>query len=170
MPGASGCPLSLSASSGGCASARPSTRSISARGRPPGRSSIGRVKAADNGGFDADRDRAAVDDQVDPPVKVALHMGRRGRRDVTRQVGRRRHHRAGRRAQDFARDGVGGYPNRDGVEPGGGKIGHGAIRRLGQYQRQRPRPEGLRQRQRASGQNGRSAARRRGRRHGRSAD
>ena len=36
--------MSLAASSGGCTSARPSTRSISARGRPPGRSSIGASK------------------------------------------------------------------------------------------------------------------------------
>ena len=107
MPGASGCPLSLSASAGGCASARPSTRSISARGRPPGRSSIGCVEAADDGGFDADRDRPAIDDQVDPPRKVALDMRGRGRRDVAGEIGRRRHHGAAEGAQDVARHRVG---------------------------------------------------------------
>ena len=44
MPGASGWPLSASGSSGGASSARPSTRSMSSRGRPPGRSSIGASK------------------------------------------------------------------------------------------------------------------------------
>ena len=57
MPGASGCPLSPSASAGGCISARPSTRSISARGRPPGRSSIGSSKQPTMVDLDADRDR-----------------------------------------------------------------------------------------------------------------
>ena len=61
----------MPASSGGRSRARPSTRSIRPRGSPPGRSSIGVLKAADNGGFDADRDRAAIDDQVDPSGKVA---------------------------------------------------------------------------------------------------
>ena len=59
-----------------------------------------RVKTADNGGFDADRDRPAVDDQVDSPGEVALHMGRRGRRNMARQIGRWRHHRPAEGAQD----------------------------------------------------------------------
>ncbi len=37
------------------------------------------IEAADNGRFHADRDRAAVDDQVDPSRKVACDMGGCGR-------------------------------------------------------------------------------------------
>ena len=57
MPGASGWPLSLSASSGGCRSARPSTRSISRARQAAGAQQHRLVEAADDGGFDADRDR-----------------------------------------------------------------------------------------------------------------
>ena len=92
---------------------------------------------------------AAIDDQVDPPRKVALHMRGRGRRDVTREVGRWRHHRAAEDSQDVARHGVGRYPDRDRVEAGGGEVGHRAIRRFRQHQRQRARPECLGQRGRS---------------------
>ena len=146
MPGASGWPSSLSASSGGCASARPSTRSISPRGRPPGRSSIGASKQPTMVDSTPTSTGAAVDDQVDPPGEVALHMGGRGRRDVARQIGRRRHHRPAERAQDVPRHRMRGHPDRDGIEPGGGEIGHRAVSGLRQHQRQRPRPERLGQR------------------------
>ena len=46
-----------------------------------------RIETSDDGGFDAERNRAAIDDQVDPPGEVVLDMGRRGRRDVARQIG-----------------------------------------------------------------------------------
>ena len=107
------------------------------------------VEAADDGRFDADLDRAAIDDQVDPAREVALHMGRRGRRDMAREIGRRRHHRAAEHAQDVARHRVRRYPDRDRVEAGGGEVGHRAIRRLRQHQRQRARPECLGQRGRS---------------------
>ena len=68
-------------------------------------------------------------------------MRRRGRRNMARQVGRRRHHRAAERAQDVARDPVGGNPDRDRLQPGGGEIGHRAVCCLRQHQRQRSRPE-----------------------------
>ena len=45
-----------------------------------------------------------------------------------------------------ARHRVGGHADRDGLEAGGGEIGHRAAFALGQHQRQRPRPERLRQR------------------------
>ena len=148
MPGASGCPLSLSASSGGCCSARPSTRSMSAA-RQAARAQQHRLsKHADNGGFDADRDRAAIDDQVDPARRGRFAHGRQW--SATRAPtdwptapppGRRR--RAGCRA----RSRCAGYPDRDGVEAGGGEIGHRAVGRLGQHQRQRARPEGFGQQQ-----------------------
>ena len=70
---------------------------------------------------------AAIDDQVDPPRKVALHMGGRGRRDMAGEIGRRRHHRAAERAQDLARHRMRGNPDRDGVEAGGGEIGDRAV-------------------------------------------
>ena len=50
----------------------------------PGAQQHRRVETTDNGGFDPDRDRAAVDDQVDQPREVALHMGGGGRGDVAR--------------------------------------------------------------------------------------
>ena len=103
-----------------------------------------RVETSDNGGFDADLDRAAIDDEVDSPRKIAPHMRGRGRRDMPGEIGRWRHHRAAEGAQDLARYRVRGNPDRDGVEPGGGKIGHRAAGRLRQHQRQRPRPERLR--------------------------
>ena len=111
MPGASGWPVSLPASSGGCTSARPSTRSISLARQAAGTQQHRRLEASDNGGFDADLDRAAVDDQIDPPGEVALHMGRRGRRDMARQIRRRRHHRPAEGAQDLPR-------HADAPEPG----------------------------------------------------
>ena len=143
MPGASGWPLSASGSSGGATSARPSTRSMSSRGRPPGRSSIGASKQPTMVDSTPTATASAVDDQVDSPREVALHMGRRGRRDMARQIGRWRHHRPAEGAQDGQRHRVGGNPDRDGVEPGGGELGDRAIRRFRQHQRQRPRPERL---------------------------
>ena len=76
MPGASGWALSLSASAGGCASARPSTRSMASRGSAAGTQQHRFLEAADDGGFDADLDRPAVDDQIDAAVEIALHMRR----------------------------------------------------------------------------------------------
>ncbi len=64
------------------------------------------------------------------------------------QIGRRRCHRAAEPAQDLAGDRVGRYPDRDGIEAGGGEIGHRAAIGLGQNQRQRTRPERFGQRQR----------------------
>ena len=56
-------------------------------------------------------------------------MRGRGRRDMARQIGRWRHHRPAEGAQDGPRDRVGGNPDRDGIEPGGGEIGDRAIAR-----------------------------------------
>ena len=75
-------------------------------------------------------------------------MGRGRRRDVARQIGRRRHHRPAERAQDRPRHRVGGNPDRDGIKPGGGEIGHSAVACFRQHQRQRARPERLGQRDR----------------------
>ena len=143
MPGASGWPLSLSASAGACASVRPSTRSISSRGRPPGRSSIG-----------ASKQPTMVDStptSTGPPSTMRSIRPSRSlftcaavrRRDMAGEIGRRRHHGLAERAQDRARDRMRGNADRDGVEPGGRKLGHRAARCLRQHQRQRARPEGL---------------------------
>ena len=48
---------------------------MSPRGRPPGTQQHRRLETSDDGGFDADRDRAAVDDQVDAAAEVALAHG-----------------------------------------------------------------------------------------------
>ena len=83
------------AAGGGSASG--TRRSISARGSAPGRSSTGRIEAGDDGRFEPHRRRPAVDDQVDAPAQVGEHMLRGGRRDMSGAVGRRRHHRLGRK-------------------------------------------------------------------------
>ena len=87
-------------------------------------------------------------------------MRRRGRRDMAGQIRRRRHHRPAERAQDLPRHRVGGHPDRDGIEPGGGEVGDRAIPRLRQHQRQRPRPECLGQRKRGGVETGDSPGRR----------
>ncbi len=68
-------------------------------------------------------------------------MRRRGRRNVSRQIRRRRHHWPAEGAQDLPRQRMRRHPDRHGIEPGGGKIGHRAVLRARQYQRQRSRPE-----------------------------
>ena len=102
-----------------------------------------RVETSDDGGFDADRDRAAIDDQVDPPGKslctCAAVVGetwpdRLADGATTGPPNARR---------ISPRHRVGGNPDRDGIEARGGEIGHRAAGRLRQHQRQRPRPERL---------------------------
>ena len=118
-----------------------------ARGTPPGRNSIGSSKQPTMVDSTPTATGAAIDDQVDPAREVALHMRGRGRRDVTREIGRWRHHGAAEGAQDVARHRMGGDPDRDRIETGGGEVGHRAVRRLRQHQRQRARPERLGQRE-----------------------
>ena len=160
MPGAKGWLVSLSASSGGLHQRTAEHAFDLAARHAAGPQQHRRVETSDNGGFDADRDRAAVDDQIDPPGEIALHMRRRGRRDVARQIGRRRHHRSAERAQDRPRHRMRGHPDRDGIETCGGEIGNRAVLGFGQHQRQRPRPERFGQRDRLARRSARSAARR----------
>ncbi len=87
------------------------------------------AEAGDDGRFEPDRRRPAVDDQVDAPAQIGEHMLRGGRRDVAGAVGRRRHHRPAEGCEDVARDRMAGHAHGDGVEPGGGELGHRAIRR-----------------------------------------
>ena len=63
---------------------------------------------------------------------------------MARNIGGGRYDGPAKGAQDVARDGVGGDADRDRVEAGGGEFGDRALRRLGQHQRQRTRPERLR--------------------------
>ncbi len=68
-------------------------------------------------------------------------MRGRGRRDMARTIGRRRHHRLAERGQETARHLVARHAHRDRVEPRGGKLGHRAARRFRQNQRQRAGPQ-----------------------------
>ena len=141
MPGASGWPVSLPASSAAApAGGRARARSRRAAGRR-GAAASGASKQPTMVDSTPTSTGAAIDDQVDASRKVALHMRGRGRRNVARQIGRRRHHRPAERAQDVARHRMRGNPDRDRLEPGGGEIGHRAVVCLRQHQRQRPRPE-----------------------------
>jgi hypothetical protein len=72
-------------------------------------------------------------------------MGGQRRRDVPGDVRRRCHHGPAEGTQDRLRHRVGGNADRDRVEARGGEIGHRAAVRLRHHQRQRPRPERLRQ-------------------------
>ena len=76
MPGASGWPASPCASSGGLRKrAAEHAFDFTAR-QAAGTQQHRRLDAPDDAGFDADFDCTAIDDQVDPPRKIALHMRR----------------------------------------------------------------------------------------------
>ena len=95
--------------------------------------------------FHADRRGAAVDDQIDAAVEIGEYVRGRGRRDMAGAVGRRRHHRPAETGEELPRHRMIGHAHCDGIEPGRRQIGHCATWRFAQHQRQRPRPEGLRQ-------------------------
>ena len=127
------------------ASGRPSTRSMSPRARAPGRSSAGSPRQATMVDSSPIGRRSAVDDQFDAPAQVGQHVRRRGRRDVAGPIRRRRHHRPAERRQQVLRHRMVGHPQRDAVEPGGGEVGDRAAGSLRHHQRQRSRPECLRE-------------------------
>ncbi len=141
MPGASGASSSAGVPAGASTSARPSTRSIAARGTPPGRSSIGSPRQATIVELDADACRPAVDNEIDAAAQIGLHMRRRRRRNMAGTVGRGRDHGLGEGLEDIARDRVVGNADGDAVETGGRKLGDRTVRRLRQYERQRAGPE-----------------------------
>ncbi len=93
--------------------------------------------------LDADRRRAAVEDEIDAAVKVGQNVVRAGRRDVAGAVGRGRDHRLAERRQNGVRHLVIGHAHRDGIETGRRQVAHKAFGGLGQNERQRPRPERL---------------------------
>ena len=74
------------------------------------------AEAGDDGGFDADRRRAAIDNEIDAPAQIGQHVRRRGRRDVAGAVGRRRHDRLAERGEDLFAPPVVGHAHRDAVE------------------------------------------------------
>ena len=121
--------------------ARRARASICSRGRPPGRSSTGPIEAGDDGGFDADRGRPAIDDEIDAAAEIVHHVLRGGRRDMAGAVGGWRHDRPAEPAQDAERHRMLRHPHGDAVEARGGKIGDRTAGALLQHQRQRSRPE-----------------------------
>ncbi len=101
----------------------------------------------DDGGFHADRAGAAIHDEFDPAAEIGLHMLRRGRADLAGGIGAG----GGERLAEGA-DQVAGKALRhsyaDGVEPGGCQRMDRASGFQRNDQRQRPRPEAVRQRAR----------------------
>ena len=93
--------------------------------------------------LDADPRCPAIDDEIDAAAEVGLHVRRLGRRHMAGAVCRRRHHRSAERRENIAGDGVVGNAHRDAVETGRRQCRHRTIGRLGQDERQRPRPEGV---------------------------
>ena len=99
------------------------------------------AEASDDGGFDADRRRAAVDNEIDPAAQIGKHMGRRRWRDVAGAVGRWRNDRLAEFLQKVLRHRVARHAHRDAVEARRRQLGHRAVRGLRQHERQRTRPE-----------------------------
>ncbi len=99
------------------------------------------VEAGDDGGFDAERGGAVIDEELDAVTEVVEHVLGRRRRDLAGPVRRRRHHRLAERGEDLLGDRMARHPNRDGVEPGGREQADRAVRCLRQDQSQGPRPE-----------------------------
>ena len=125
------------------------------------------VEAGHDGGFDADRGRPAVDDEVDAAAQIGQHMRRGGGRDMAGAVRRRRHHRLAEGRQNGARDRVIGHPQRDGGQPGGRELRDRAIGPLGHHQGEGARPQRLRQPRRIGIEVARAGRRRPGPPHGR---
>ena len=102
MPGASGASSSARPSQAASASGRPSTRSIAVARHAAGPQQHRLAEAGDDGGFDADRRRAAIDDEIDAAAQIGEHVRGRGRRDMAGAVGRRRDHRPAECREDVA--------------------------------------------------------------------
>ena len=102
------------------------------------------VEAGHDGGFDADRRRAAVDDQVDAAAQIGQHMRRGGRRDMA-GAGRWRHHRLAEFRQDGAGDRVIGHSAARWSAARRSPAPRPRNRAAWDHQGERPRPQGLRQ-------------------------
>ena len=101
------------------------------------------AETGDDGRFDADRRRTAVEDEIDAAVEVGQNVLGAGRRDVAGAIGGGRDHRLAECSQHGLRHLVVGYAHRDGIEAGRRQVAHPAFGGLGQHERQRPRPERL---------------------------
>ena len=99
------------------------------------------AEAGDDGRFDADRRRAAVDDEIDAAAEIGQHVVSRGRRQVAGAVGRGRDHGLAEGPQNIARHVVVGHPHGDGVEPGRRQVGDRTVGGFGENERERSRPE-----------------------------
>ena len=106
------------------------------------------VEASDDCGFDADLGRAGIEDGVDAPVEIGQDMSGTGGADTARAVRRGRCDRPPGRFQNGMRDRMGGDAQRHGGKARPCQVAHRAAWRRRDDQRQRTRPEGLRQRQR----------------------
>ena len=107
------------------------------------------ARAVDDGGFDADRARPAVEDQRYLPAEFLAHVFGAGRADAPEAVGRRRGDAGmfagsgGKAAQQFERDRVAGNAQADRVLAAGHGRRHPGL--LFQDQRQRAGPESFHQ-------------------------
>ena len=128
---------------GGSASGRPSTLFDVVARQAAGPQQHRLAETGDDGRFDADRRRAAIDDEIDAAAQIGEHVRRRGRRDVAGAIGRRRHDRPAEGGEDFLRHRVMGHAHRDAVEARGRELGDRTAGGLGQHQRQRPWPKRL---------------------------
>ena len=100
-----------------------------------------RAEAGDDGGFDADPRRAAVDDEIDAAAQIGEHVRRRASARHGRSDWPTAPRSACRTSEKLLRHVVIGNAHRDGVEARGRELGDGAAGGLRQHQRQRSRPE-----------------------------
>ena len=130
MPGDSGA-ASLSAPAGGAACSLSLEHALDGIARQAARPQQHRLaEAGDDGGFDADRRRAAVDNEIDAAAQIGKHVGSRGRRNVAGAIGRRRDDGLAEGVEDGVRDRVIRNAHRKRIEAGGGKLGDRTCRRL----------------------------------------
>ena len=102
-------------------------------------------QAGDDGGFHPHFSRAPIKDRFDAPRQIRRHMVGAGGAHPSRAIGRGGRHGLAQGSQQGQGDGVGGHAQPDGVEPRSGQRRDRAGGRHWDNERQRPRPEGLRQ-------------------------
>ena len=139
MPGAGG---GIIAAGGGRIGKPAPERALDRRARQAARPQQHRLaEAADDSRFDADRRRAAIDNEIDTAAEIGQHVVSRSRRQVAGAVGRGRDHGLAEGRQNIARHVVVGHPHGDGVEPGRRQLGDRTVGGFGDNERERSRPE-----------------------------
>ena len=103
--------------------------------------------------FDADPRRAAVKDQIDASAEIGQNVGGRRRADPAGAVRRGRDEGNRRRLDQRPRDRVARRAHGEAGEAGAGQFADAASPRERRHQRQRSRPERLRQRLRMGVEN-----------------